>query len=257
MQSLFCIKLGGSVITDKSKPYTFNEKAIRSIAKILKQIKTPLLISHGAGSFAHTSAKKYGGNNGYKSKLGIAKVCLDADEINSLVMKIFLEEKLPAISFGPRSFLITKKGQLEKYFFDPILQTLSQGLIPVIYGDVIFDEVQKTTIFSGETTLSILAKYLQKNDFDIPQIIQLSDVDGVMDQQKKIIPEITSKNWPEIKKTIINNNAVDVTGGMMHKIENALELTKHKIQTKIVKGKNINNLKHIVNEESFIGTLIK
>ena len=116
-KELLCLKLGGSVITDKEIPYKANVERIRVIAKYLRRIKTPLLIAHGAGSFAHTSAKKYGGKKGYRNAWGIAKVSFDAMTINQIVMEVLLEEKLPVIAFSPRSFLFTKAGKLKKYFF--------------------------------------------------------------------------------------------------------------------------------------------
>src|SRR5260221_14747102 len=106
-QHLSCFKLGGSVITNKAVPYAAKKDVIRKIARSLQKIKSPMLISHGGGSFAHPSAKKYGGKDGYKSRWGVAKVARDAQEINRIVMDIFIEEKLPVISFSPRSFLLT------------------------------------------------------------------------------------------------------------------------------------------------------
>ena len=124
------MKIGGSVITDKAVAYKVNNEVIRTIAQSLSQINTPILISHGVGSFAHTSAKKYGGKNGYTNRWGIAKVARDAQEINRIVMDIFLEEGLPAISFSPRSFLLTEKGAavflsnvVVRYFSKLILET--------------------------------------------------------------------------------------------------------------------------------------
>src|SRR5580658_1653763 len=135
--SITPIKLGGSVITYKKSPYKANISAIENIARSLKKAKTPLLISHGSGSFGHTSASIYGGMNGYVSKEGIAKVCIDAMEINRIVMEIFLKEGIPAISFSPRSFFLSVKGKKQESFFGPVEQALAQGLTPVVYGDVI------------------------------------------------------------------------------------------------------------------------
>lgn len=255
-KDIICIKLGGSVITDKSTPYTARTDTIRQIAKTLRKIKKPLLITHGVGSFAHTSAKKYGGKNGYTDKWGIAKVASDVMEINTIVMNIFIEEGLPAISFSPRSMQIAKKGKLYKSFFDPIYEALSQDLIPVVYGDGIWDIAQKTTIFSGETTLSYICKYLQKKDFTISKVIQLSDVDGVLDHKKKVIPQITQKNWQEVKGFINSGNVVDVTGGMTHKVEESLALTKYGISTLIINGNKTNGLKNALLNKLVQGTQV-
>lgn len=235
-QKIYCLKIGGSVITDKAVPYTAKIDTIRAIAKVLATVKSPMLISHGVGSFAHTSAAKYGGKKGYTSRLGIAQVARDAQEINRIVMDIFLEVGLPAISFSPRSLLLTEEGMLEKSFFNPLKEALQQGLIPVIYGDVIWDTKWKTTIYSGETTLHLLTRYLKRHDFQVSKIIQLTNVDGVLDEKSNVIPEITYKNWHEIRRNITKLQVADVTGGMGHKVEEALQMTKYGIETILMNG---------------------
>ena len=256
-ESLLCIKLGGSVITDKTKPYIARRATIRQIAKTLKKLQMPLLISHGVGSFAHTSASKYGGKNGYTSKTGIAKVFHDAATINHLVMDIFIEEGLPVVSFQPRSFLLSNKDHVKQVFFAPIIQALDQGLIPVIHGDVIMDEAQLTTIFSGETTLQILCKYLTRNNHPIKRVIQLSDVDGVYDKNKEVISEITSQSWQAIQHDVTVSSNIDVSGGMQHKVEESLELASQGIETMIINGRSKNVLEKVLDGQNVTGTVIK
>ena len=256
LNELLCLKIGGSVITDKTQPYTANLNTIRKIATSLKKIKIPLIIAHGSGSFGHTSAQKYGGKNGYKSMWGIAKVARDAEEINRIVMDIFIQEKLPVVSFSPRSFLIAKKGKMQKSFLNPLIEALNQGLIPIIYGDVIWDSSQKTTIFSGETILNIICRDLKKNDTHITKVIQLCDVDGVLDSNKKVIPEITKDNWQDIKVYINKSDIADVTGGMLHKVEDALSLAKDGVETWIINGNSQTKLSSLLNEKSMKGTIV-
>jgi isopentenyl phosphate kinase len=256
-KELFCIKIGGSVITDKSIAYKANENIIRSIAKSLKKIKTPLLIGHGSGSFGHTSAKLYGGRHGYTDPKGIAKVARDAQEINRIVMDIFIEEGLPAISFSPRSFLLTENGAVDASFFKPLDQALSQGLIPVIYGDVIWDSKQRTTILSGETILNLLCRHLQRNDYAVSKIIQLCNVDGVLDAEKKVISEITEKNWQDVKKHINKITVADVTGGMEHKVEDALAMANHGVETWLLNGNASKNLVNVIQGKLIEGTVIR
>ena len=67
------LKLGGSLITDKSTPYTAKPQIIKNILLEVKDAleEKPdlnLIIGHGAGSFAHQSAKKYNTINGFKNE---------------------------------------------------------------------------------------------------------------------------------------------------------------------------------------------
>lgn len=256
-QNVVCLKIGGSVITDKSIPYKVNKAVIRSIAKSLKDSETPILIGHGSGSFAHTSAKIYGGKHGYEDRWGIAKVFRDAQAINSIVMDIFIEEGLPVISFSPRSFMIARDGLFDASFFQPIDQALQQGLIPVVYGDVILDEKQKTTIFSGETTLNLLCRHLQRTNIPVSKIIQLCNVDGVINDRNEVIPEITKDIWHEVKEYIHTMNVTDVTGGMEHKIEDALAMTKYGIETWLMNGNRPHNIVKAIHGKPKEGTVIR
>ncbi len=253
---LLLIKLGGSVITDKTRPYTARLNLIYAVGKILKQVAVPMIIAHGSGSFGHTSAVKFGGRQGYSSKLGIATVARDAMAINSLVVSVLIELKIPAVSLRPMSFLTASKGSLKNSFYTPLELTLAQGLIPVVYGDVIWDESWKSTIFSGETILSQIAVFLQnKGSFDL-RIVELCDVDGVLDRSGKVIPEITQKNWELIKSDVTTPTANDVTGGMMHKIKEALLLAQRDLTTQIVNGQDTQLLKKVLLENKPGGTLI-
>lgn len=253
---LLCIKLGGSIITDKTKPYTARRAQIREIARVLKQYNKPVFIVHGSGSFGHTSAKKFGGKNGYISKIGIATVCRDAQAINEIVRDIFIEEELPAISFSPRSFFLSQKGDMKEAMLSPIKEALRQGLIPVVYGDVIFDTTQQTTIFSGERVLEIICKYLKRHGYAVGQIIQLCDVHGVLDKDGKVIPEISSQTWEGFKRHVTRSANIDVTGGMLHKVESSLELTSQGIQTIILSGKSGKPLQNILTKKRKEGTTI-
>ena len=53
------LKLGGSVITTKSKPQTLNIQAIKNIAQVISNFDKPLIVVHGAGSFGHYFAKRF------------------------------------------------------------------------------------------------------------------------------------------------------------------------------------------------------
>jgi isopentenyl phosphate kinase len=256
-QKLYGLKMGGSVITDKTKPYVAQKETIRKIAKALKSVTVPLIVSHGVGSFAHTSAKKYGGKNGYVNREGIAKVARDAQEINRIVMDILVDEDLPVISFSPRSFIIAENGILKEAFFAPIEEALKQGLIPVIYGDGIWDIGQKTTIFSGETTLNLLCQHFQNKEYQVEKIVQLCNVDGVLDENKEVIPEITKENWPVVKGHMKKLTVTDVTGGMQHKVEDALRMSQFGIETVITNGNDSFVLQKLFTKTLEKGTVIR
>jgi isopentenyl phosphate kinase len=238
MKELILIKLGGSVITDKSKPFTARTKIIRRLALSLKSKylnkDTDLIISHGSGSFAHTPAAKYQTQKGLRlveptARRGLAYnkairgFCLTADaaiQINRIVIKEFLKLKIPVASFAPMSFIYGNKIILSH-----IQKALAIGILPVIYGDVIMNSKQGFKIYSGEKTLDIIASKLSSYYRKI-KIIHYTDTNGVHDNKGATIPLITPKNFMEVKKYIIGSKNTDVTGGMIHKVSESLELAQ-------------------------------
>ena len=58
LDRLTILKIGGSVITDKSKILKPNISSMKNISKILKKFDRVILV-HGAGSFGHYYARKY------------------------------------------------------------------------------------------------------------------------------------------------------------------------------------------------------
>lgn len=258
MKKITLIKLGGSVITDKKTPYKAKIGGIKRLAKEIKHSGAPVVLAHGSGSFGHTSAQKYGGKKGYRSLWGVAKVARDAMEINRIVMDIFIEEGLPAVSLRPMSMMLTEAGKLKKDLFEIVEEALNQGLIPVVYGDVIWDKKWKSTIYSGETILNETGIYLSRKGYKIAKIIQVGETNGVYDSKNKTIPLINKGNWGKIKDYLFKNKTVDVTGGMRHKIENALNIAKMGINTLLINGNRINELSNaILGNKTMKGTIIK
>ncbi len=256
MESITLLKIGGSVITDKHTPYTAQIDVIRTIAREVKKTPKKLLISHGSGSFGHTSASLYGGGKGYTDKWGIAKVAFDAREINHILMDIFIQEKLPAISLSPMSFLITKSGQVKQHVYEIIAAVLQQGLLPVVYGDVIWDTQWKSTIYSGEKILNNIATYLTMHGYFVEKIIQVCNTNGVYDSNKKTIPFIEPKSWNEVKKLIKLSDVPDVTGGMLHKVEDAVRMADKGIETWIINGNDMHEIVRALAGEPIHGTVI-
>lgn len=262
VKELILIKLGGSVITDKTREYTARIENIKRLAKetnnAQKSFSGKIIIGHGAGSFAHTPASKYQTKKGFINKdslMGMSIVEDAARQLNAIVIKKFLKEKLPVFPFSPASFAISDAEGGIKSYIDPIKNALKVNAIPVVYGDVIMDEKNGCTIFSTEKVLSILAKKL-KGNCKI-RIIYVTDVDGVCDEKGKTISTITNKNFDRLKTLIVGAKNVDVTGGMLHKIEESLKMAKEiGIQTLIINGIKKGELERAILGQNVSGTLV-
>jgi len=262
MKNLILIKLGGSVITDKGKEFVAREENIvrlaKEIGKARKKFDGKIIVGHGAGSFAHTPASIYGTKQGIinkKSLFGMSVVEEAARWLNGIVIKKFVSQSLPVFSFSPASFLISDGLRYSKSYIDPIKEALQIGIIPVVYGDVILDKVCGCTIFSTEKILSILAQGLM-GEYKI-RIIYATDTDGVYDEKGNTIEKITHANYEVIKKSILGATTTDVTGGMLHKVEESLKLSKKTgIETLVINGSVPGMLKKAILRRKVKGTRI-
>src|SRR5574341_702717 len=181
MQELVFLKLGGSLITDKTQPYTPQLDMIEDVAlQIATALHTHpnlrLVVGHGAGSFGHVPASEYHTRDGLprSSPLahrerdetednywkGFAEVWYQASALNRFVMKALHKAHVSAISLPPSSSVIASDGKILVWETTPIRMALSSRIVPVSFGDVAFDEVRGGTILSTEDLFVHLAHAL-------------------------------------------------------------------------------------------------
>jgi len=257
------IKIGGSLITDKNKPFKVNNEALRVIVKeignVVQKTEKQLIVGHGAGSFAHVPAKKYNTISGVKTEkelFGMAKVCDAACQLNRIVVKELLKVKLAAVSVSPFGIFLSENFKLKKINSLVLKRLLEMKSLPVVYGDVIIDIKKGCTIFSTERVLGYLGQELIKDGFEVEKIIHCGKTDGVYDENGKTIPLINKKNFEKYKKALTGSGGIDVTGGMIHKVEESLKLAEKGISGLIIDGVEKGSLLNAVLGKDVLGTRI-
>lgn len=148
------------------------------------------------------------------------------------------------------------KGQKTKsVYLDSILHAISLGFLPVIYGDIIFDEKQGFCIYSAERSLALLADKLSKKYSQI-SLVFCGDSDGVYDDQKQTLKTITPRSFEKFKRFITGSAKTDVTGGMLHKVQESLDLAQKGFHTTIINGHKPGELRRAILGQKHSGTLI-
>ncbi len=217
------VKLGGSLITNKRVNREFRADTMRRLAVEIASVPdTTLLIGHGSGSFGHFEAKTHGTIHGVTSPAqwqGFARVSTVAAELNHYVASTLVAEGLSVMSFQPSATAIADDGVIQHMDIEPMERALEHGLIPLVYGDVAFDKRRGGTIISTETIFTYLASRLR-----VARILLVGEVAGVYDQTGAIIPEITGANFPQVRSALGDSGGVDVTGGMVTKVQDMLAL---------------------------------
>jgi len=259
---LLLIKLGGSVITDKKKPFTARGSVIKrlgfEIKRSLKRFEGDIIIIHGQGSFAHIPASKYQTQKGIineQSFIGLSLVSDSAIKINRIVTQELLEIGLKVISFSPASIIVSNNEKIHSIFIEPIIRALELNFVPVLYGDIVFDiDKRGFCIYSGEKIIGVLVKKLYKN-YKKVRIIYCTDSDGVYDDKGKTIPVINREIFKKLSGAINKSDSVDVTGGMLHKVKESLMLAKkYNLEIFIINGKSRNDLIKAINGLKVIET---
>ena len=246
VNKLTILKLGGSAITKKSKPLTFNSNSVHKISKVIKKFNEPLIIVHGAGSFGHYYAKRYRiSDKPTTSTKHVVKIRDSMQLLNQKIVKIFHENQVNTFSFSPTSMYINKKIPND---WKKILQkSISFDLIPITFGDVLLGN-NGFYIHSGDLIVHDLCKLLNPK-----RVIFASNIDGIYqnpDDVSSLIP-IINNNKNNLKFSKLN---YDVTGGIKTKINQSLKIANLGIDVQITNGLNSKTLLNALRGEH-VGTI--
>lgn len=227
MSAPIFLKLGGSLLTDKTQPETLRSDVMDRVAGEIANAcrfkpDLRLVLGHGSGSFGHVAAARHGTRRGVVGReqwSGFTEVSDAAARLNRHVVAALLAAGLPALSIQPSASAVCEDGYLVKMAVDPIVKSLNAHLVPVVYGDVAFDHSRGGTIISTEEILDYLARELQPD-----YLLLAGETDGVLDNNGHVIPVITPANLPAVAPALRGSRGTDVTGGMATKVESMLAL---------------------------------
>jgi isopentenyl phosphate kinase len=230
------VKLGGSVITDKTRAYTPRHDVIARLAGEVRAALDAdpdlrLLLGHGSGSFGHWAAEPYGTERGVRTPAewrGYAEVAAAAGQLNRIVTDAFLDAGVPVVSLQPSASVRCRDGVVTHLSLRPIREVLKKELVPLVYGDVALDDVRGGTIASTEDLFVYLA-----DAFRPSRILLLSRVPGVLDENGEVIPTITPERHAGLQEAFSRARGVDVTGGMADKVARMVDLVQRHPETRV------------------------
>ncbi|MGQ9491454.1 MAG: isopentenyl phosphate kinase [Anaerolineae bacterium] len=248
MAELVFLKLGGSLLTDKTRPQALRSDVLaRLAAEVAEALRQrpglQLVLGHGSGSFGHVVANRYGTRAGVRTAeewRGYAATARSAAMLNHLVIEALWEAEVPALRIQPSASACCRDGELVALDERPITAALAHGLVPVVHGDVALDEVRGGTIISTEQIFRWLAARLAPQ-----RVVLVGEVAGVFtadptrDPAARLIPEISTAMGPALVHILGGSRGVDVTGGMVTKVQEMLallEVTPSLRQVQIISG---------------------
>ena len=228
MSDRIMLKIGGSVITDKSGTCAINHERLASVASAVAGSRASgLVIVHGAGSCGHPEAKQYGLEHGVAAghATGIAITHHAVSRLNREVVAALREHGTEALGVHPLHGAFADKGRIVAFESLHLEKMLALGMVPVIHGDVVMDRSLGACIISGDQLVRCLAPLL-----GTARVGLATDVPGVL-KGGAVVPVITPASADTLQ--VGSSTYTDVTGGMRGKINELLDLARAGVGSEI------------------------
>jgi len=254
---MLLVKLGGSVLTDKTRLRTPRKTAIARLTKELGGLGDDLIVVHGAGSFGHVLARKYllnGPASPGKVK-GAAVVQRDVRTLDGLVVDGLIKAGLAPMVIPPSAVLGLDDGRVASFDLAPFQDYIRLGFTPVTFGDVVRDRARGVAVCSGDALMLELAKAFRPRS-----VVFAADVDGLFTADPKRTKD--AQLLLSVAKADLSMihfgpaKGADVTGGIEAKVRRMLEIASFADETIIVNGNVKNRVRDALRGRIVIGTRV-
>lgn len=243
-KKIILLKLGGSLLTDKNRPFSIREDIVKTTIHQIIDAKVKLVLIHGGGSFGHPIAKKYNLSKGLDSStpnqiLGIAQTHQSMVKFNNYLINKFLELDYPVLSITPSSIFIKDSQVIVTKSLDIIETALDLNILPILYGDIILDKQTSFAIISGDQIILELCEKLP--NYSVSKVIFAMEADGLYISDKKnsenckLVTECYSNELDTLNLANLGQK-IDVTGGIRSKVEIIKRICKSKIPVQLING---------------------
>jgi len=251
------IKCGGSVLVDQNLFDIF----IKDITTLNKLGFIPVIV-HGGGKRISNKLNELGIKSEFIKGLRITRK--DTIKIIEQVLIKFNQEIVKALkkqscnseTINPKNnsiISVIKENdelgfvgtptKIDKTIIDKIV---NDKKVPVI-APLGLDGSNQTYNINADTAAGSIAKKIEAR-----RLIIMSDVEGVLDNNQKLIPEINSASI----KDLINNETI--TGGMIPKINNCLDVASNGVKgVVIIDGRKNHSILFELLSDKGSGTLIR
>jgi len=246
------LKIGGSVITDKSKRRTPRPDAMARLALEMAGRAGELVLVHGAGSCGHDSAARYGISEGLSAgaETGLFVTHKEVARLCEMLCASLQDAGIPALPLHPLDLAVTADKRISSFNTLPVKACLERGVLPVLHGDVTFDTEQGAAILSGDQLVVHLALELRASDVGLG-----TEVDGVLGPDGGVIRNITPDMLPQLRSLLEGSAHVDVTGGMLGKVEELCRLARQGVSSTVFNASVDGNVRSFL-ENQPLGTHI-
>ena len=251
------IKCGGSVLVDKNLFDIF----IKDISVLNKLGFIPIIV-HGGGKRISNKLNETGIKSEFVKGLRVTnketievveKVLIDFNKeiiealkqqaCNSQTINSKQNNIITVVQESTDLGFVGTPTEINKTIIDKIVD---EKKVPVI-APLGLDESNQTYNINADTAAGSIAKKIEAR-----RLIIMSDVEGVLDDNNKLIPEINSQSIQDL----INNETV--TEGMIPKINNCLDVASNGVKgVVIIDGRKNHSILFELLSDKGSGTLIR
>ena len=251
------IKCGGSVLVDKNLFDIF----IKDISVLNKLGFIPIIV-HGGGKRISNKLNETGINSKFVKGLRVTsketievveKVLIDFNKeiiealkqqaCNSQTINSKQNNIITVVQESTDLGFVGTPTEINKTIIDKIVD---EKKVPVI-APLGLDKSNQTYNINADTAAGSIAKKIEAR-----RLIIMSDVEGVLDDNNKLIPEINSQSIQDL----INNETVK--GGMIPKINNCLDVASNGVKgVVIIDGRKNHSILFELLSDKGSGTLIR
>jgi isopentenyl phosphate kinase len=252
------VKLGGSIITRKRQAERIRPKILRRLAEEVASVgPARLILLHGAGSFGHPGAQKFGlarapapdAARAQRSR-GAAIVSGEVRRLHLAVLRELIHAGVSPWSIPVAHLARNDAGRLGTLDLAPFMDAVTRGVTPVSFGDVVPDDAWGWSILSADTIALALAQQLP-----VRRVLFVSDVPGVLSAttggKPSVVPEITDAVIEGLRRV---GSGPDVTGGIRGKAEAMRAIAEAGVDAGLISGLKDGELSRALRGEFVYGS---
>lgn len=252
------VKLGGSIVTRKREAPRVRLKVLaRLAAELARCADVPIVLLHGAGSFGHPGALRFGlaeppvrASATSERRRGATIVSAEVRRLHGRVLDALVDARSAPWSVPPANLAQNREGRLVELEDAPFRHALALGLLPVAFGDVVPDQVWGYSILSADTLALELARRLPAR-----RVVFVSDVPGILEPdasgRRRVVPSVT----PEVVRRLAPAPGTpDVTGGIRSKAEAMWEIARAGVDAGLISGLSDGALLRAIRGDSSYGS---
>ena len=256
-EDLIVIKYGGNVLIDRNIFNNFIEDI-----SVINKLGLSIIVVHGGGPRIERELKKENIQTKFINGLRVTdkKVIKIVEEVlidfNNDIVSSLKKKGSKAVSINSKINnvinVIPNKQELgfvgvpDKINSDTLKDMISQNQIPIV-APLGLDKNNQTYNINGDTAASAIAKELKSR-----RLILMTNVEGVYDDRKTLIPEIKPFDLENLIKWKI------VGEGMIPKIENCVDAVENGVRgVVILDGRKPHSILDEIFSDKGSGTLIR